>query len=367
MAAKMSDEEEFAATLRSIRDLIPYEAGNYPYVTARVKAKKAYLYPPDTYAKMLQMEIPQISRFLGEGVYKEEILALGARARGVDLIERATADNLAKVFTQIIGMGEGVLRDMIAIYLDRWDVVNIKTILRGKLYGATAAEVLEDLVPAGSLDAAFLRSLVEKETIDDVFEALGGTIYAEAKREVGAGFDPTRDLAAYEDALSHVYFRHLLATIQPRTDAARLFLEFVRREIDILNVKTLLRVWKAKAKFEHSIFLEGGLELDSEDLSAMVGLDLNGILSGLERYSLREGIGPAIRDVEHAGVANLERTLEKLHRREASRYSHIHPLSVLPVLDFIASKMREVENIRIIARGKEHGIPSERIKELLVT
>lgn len=362
----MSEPDSLAAYARRILEKIPYESGNYPYVTARVKGKKARLYPQETYAKLLQMEFPQIARFLGEGDYKEEILALGAKLRGVDLIERATADNLAKVFTQIIEMSEGRLHTIVAGYLDRWDVANIKTVLRGKLYGASTAEILEDLVAAGSLDAEFFRRLVAKETVDEVFAALEGTIYGAARRQMEEGFDPGKDMAAYEDALAHQYYGRLLASVVPNTQASEIFLEFVRREIDILNVKTLLRVWKAKARFERPIFLDGGRELTSEDLAEMVGLDANGLLGRLAGTSLHEDVASALPEVEAKGVAVLERIMEKVHLKQASRYSHIHPLSVLPVLDYLARKTREVENIRIVVRGKEHGLPPGAIKELLV-
>jgi V/A-type H+-transporting ATPase subunit C len=163
-----------------------------------------------------------------------------------------------------------------------------------------------------------------------------------------------------------VYYRRLLAAIQPRTEPSRLFNEFVRREIDILNVKTLLRVWRSKSTFDRPVFLEGGLELAAADLQGLVGLDLAGLLSGLSHSSLYPDVAAAVRELETRGVAHVERTLEKAHLKTATRASNLHPLSVLPVLDFIARKTREVENIRIIARGKEHGLPLDAIKELLV-
>src|SRR6267143_6220031 len=137
----------YARVLRRITKRIPIESGNYPYVTARVRAKKGALLSADVYERMLQMEIPQIARVLSEGAYKEQILALATKASGVDLIELATSRNLAAVYTQIIGFSEGELRQMIGWYLDRFDVQNVKTIVRGKLFGASAAEVLEDMVP----------------------------------------------------------------------------------------------------------------------------------------------------------------------------------------------------------------------------
>ena len=131
MAAPMKSllPPEYARYWRRITRWIPIESGNYPYVTARVRAKKAGLLSPDIYERMLQMEIPQIARVLGEGAYKAEILALATRASGVDLIELATSRNLAAVYTQIIGFSEGELRQMIAWYLDRFDVQNVKTIV----------------------------------------------------------------------------------------------------------------------------------------------------------------------------------------------------------------------------------------------
>ena len=60
-----------------LRKRIPLESGNYPYATARVRAKKSVLLSKDTYDRMLQMETPQIARLLSEGGYKDQILALG--------------------------------------------------------------------------------------------------------------------------------------------------------------------------------------------------------------------------------------------------------------------------------------------------
>src|SRR6266550_532865 len=139
----------------------------------------------DVYERMLQMEIPQIARVLSEGAYKAEILALATKASGVDLIELATSRNLAAVYTQIIGFSEGELRQMIGWYLDRFDVQNVKTIVRGKIFGASSAEILEDIVAAGSMRESFLQGLIDLPTLDEVFDRLEGTIHAQALQALG--------------------------------------------------------------------------------------------------------------------------------------------------------------------------------------
>ena len=58
--------------------------------------------------------------------------------------------------------------------------------------------------------------------------------------------------------------------------------------------------------------------------------------------------------------------LQRHLMRQSERFSHIYPLSVLPVLDYLIRKKIEVDNIRIIARGKESEMGSDIIKSLLV-
>jgi V/A-type H+-transporting ATPase subunit C len=345
---------------------IPIESGNYPYVTARVRAKKAALLSPDTYERMLQMEIPQIARVLSEGAYKAEILALATRATGVDLIEVATTLNLAAVFRQIIGFSEGELRQMIGWYLDRFDVQNIKTIVRGKLFGASPDEIQEGLVAAGSMRESFLRLLIELPSLDEVFDRLEGTIHSQALQAIGKKPSEVEKWNEWEDRLTTLYYENLLLIIPERTEGTRLMREFVRREVDIVNLKTLLRLWASKASLPYDPFVDGGFEIPREELAEMVPLDVNGLTARLREYALTEDLAGQIKDLQAVGVGSLVRSVEKLHLLEAGRYAHVHPLSVLPILDYIVRKDREVQNLRIIARGKESGLAPTAIRELLV-
>ena len=142
--------------------------------------------------------------------------------------------------------------------------------------------------------------------------------------------------------------------------------QFVQTEIDIVNLKTLLRVWAAKASFKREIFLPGGREMTVEDLEEMVTLDKVTLMARLAETSFYESIAADLERVEATGVGALLRKVEKAHLIEAARYSHLHPLSILPILDFIVRKDREVQNIRLIARGKESGLSTDVIRELLV-
>jgi V/A-type H+-transporting ATPase subunit C len=58
--------------------------------------------------------------------------------------------------------------------------------------------------------------------------------------------------------------------------------------------------------------------------------------------------------------------LEKELIRDARDFSHRAPLSVLPVVDFILHKKIEADNLRAIAYGKQTGLPTDTIQELLI-
>ena len=88
---------------------------------------------------------------------------------------------------------------------------------------------------------------------------------------------------------------------------------------------------------------------------------MNGDLSQLEFY---EDIKEALDDSKP--LREIVAALRKYHVAQANTFSHLYPLSVIPVIDFMIHKENEVNNIRIIARGLESGLDREIIKGLLV-
>lgn len=366
MAEGVNVLERMADAYRRVRKALPVNEGNYPYVTARVRAKKSLLIPREAYARMLQMELPEIARLIGEGEYRREVVALGARYSGVDLIEMATSRNLAATFTQIYEFSEGRLQVTIGAYLDKFDLRNVITILRGKVYGADPREISEDLIPAGSLDEGFLRELAAAEGVEEVFARLEGTIYGEAIEELGTPPAEVENWAEYEDLLARKYYARLLESIAPTTEPNRLFLGFIRREIDLVNLKTLLRLRGEREKLERPVFVPGGEHLTVEHLETLVKEDLPGLMDGLRRVPIYERIAEDLPRVHEIGVSSVIRGLEKGHMTETAKFANLHPLSVLPVLDYIVAKEREIQNVRILARGKESGLPNDLLQDLLV-
>lgn len=344
--------------------------GNYAYACARVRAKKSLLLRKDNYPKLLMMDLNEIGRFLGETQYHVEMAELASRYSGVNLIEIGTNRNLARIYRQVLNFCSGELKNMVSSYLARWDEWNVKTILRGKHYGATVEEIVEDLVPAGRFDEEYLRSLIGLESVSDILDAVGKKGGSAMPNEIRASYEDTGALEPLEEYFDKIYYSRLLESIRGKNRPERLFLAFIQKEIDINNLRTLLKLKREGIPFERVriYFIDGGKELRVNELVRLAGIEsFEQMLDELSRFSFYEQIKDALEDAKETGsLTKVMLALQRYLAKEAEKFSHQFPLSILPILDYMLRKKVEVDNIRIIARGKESGLDVDVIKGLLV-
>ena len=344
--------------------------GNYEYACARTRVRKSKLLTMDTYPKFLLMDLNEISRFLGETQYAKEMSELATRYDGVNLIELATSKNLAREYHEVLGFTTGELRVMIENYLGRWDAWNIITILRGKYYGASVEEIREDLVPAGKLKEDDLNQLLALGSVNEVMDSTKKFWGVEIPDEVKAAVDKGGILAPVEDYLDKMHYEMLLKSIPLGKEPQRVFLAYVRKEIDGVNLATLLKLKREGLSADRIMpfFIEGGAELKKEEFSRLAALEnLDQVSGELSRYSFHEDIKDALEHSKVTGsMTDVTLAMQSRTLKTAEKMSHMYPLSVLPILDYIIRKKKEVDNIRIIARGKESGLDPELIKRLLV-
>jgi len=351
-----------------VKRRIPISSGNYPYVCARVKAKRARLLPKDTYQKLLMMDVAEITRFIGETEYKKEITDLGLIYKGVELLEHALNKNLASLYNEILGYCEGDLYTMLAAYLRRQDLWNLKTILRGKVYQAPNESILKTIVPAGAYSETYWKTIIQNaSTIDDVIDQLKKNEFYPLLDGLRKEYvdNPTRS----ENRLEAAYYQILLKSIFPSSKPVALFLEYVRREIDVVNLKTLFMT-----KFENiepqvimSMVITGGM-FSEKDVSALVNTaDFQSFLQLLKNYSWYDFIKDKSQTIQQTNtLGHVIRALEKGIMIQETKKAYMYPLSILPIFDYLTRKRIEVENLRIIAYGKHNQLPDELIKELVV-
>jgi V/A-type H+-transporting ATPase subunit C len=340
----------------------------YIYVCTRMRVRKAKLIPKEEYQRMLNMGLSEITRIIGETEYKQEIDELGTTFKGIDLIEVALSWNLAKEYQKIQDITPGNLKQFTQAYLRRWDIQNVLTLLRGRMQGAKTGKIKEILVPAGSLDTQALDRLLGEENPERIIEALKGhRMYSVLAREFPYAKE-SGSFSRMENELFKQFYTEIIAEAESGIKGGNLFLDFIRLDIDVKNLKTLFRL-RADAfdQDAREMHIPGGA------LSATEFTNMNLIkdqgefidnLKGLYRQKALLGLLDELR--EEKTIRDAETRLTRVQLEQMEKMSKRNPISIHPILVYLEKKKYEVFNLRALARGKESKLPSEKIVNYLV-
>ena len=342
--------------------------GNYAYTIARVKAKKSQLMGDDAYQKMLMMSLPEMMRFISETGYSKEITELTGKFTGIDVIEHATYMNMARVFKSILDSTTGELHDILAADLERWDIWNLKIILRGKSFGIDVDNLREDLVPAGTLTIENLDKLISFDADEDVITHYGKMTGVTVPQSVIAEYKAKGNLQPIEDFLDKHHFERLLASMDPKSRPMRLYQDFIRTVIDVINLETILKL-KLEGIYGEEVMkyvISGGKNIDKKLATQLANAETLAAVEGdLAQLDIYEYIKEPLAAVPNS-LRDIVAGMKKYQMKQTKTFSHLYPLSIIPIIDYMLHKENEVNNIRIIARGIDSGLDKEIIKTLLV-
>lgn len=341
----------------------------YIYICTRMRVRKTKLLPREEYMRMLNMSLPEITRIIGETEYKQEIDELGATFKGIDLIEVALSWNLAKEYQKILEITPGTLKQFTKAYLRRWDIQNVLTILRGKMQGEKTGKIKEVLIPAGVLDRAILDRLLAEDSTDKIVESLKG--YHMYPSVFAREYPPAKESGSFsrlENALYKQFYEEIIAEAGSGIKGGNLFLEFIRLEIDIKNVKTLFRLHAdAVEEDAQEMFISGGV-LSSSDFANLNAIhNRNEFIDMLKTKIRHKGLLTLLEELRsEKTMRDVEIRLTRVQLDQMERMSKRHPISIHPILVYLEKKKYEVFNLRALARGKESKLPPEKIAGYLV-
>lgn len=291
----------------------------YTYTNTRVKAMKAKLIKKEDFQKFLKMSVSEIARYLQETEYNREITELAPKFSGANLIEYALNKNLENTFAKILNFALQEAKNEIKLYLKRYDIVNIKTILRGKSSNVSNEHIINQLTATGELSRGFLERVIkESSNPDKVIENLKQTEYYLILKK------NSNDLSKLEDELDKSYY---ITTLEK---AGKELKEYIQMEIAVKNTLNKLRAKKS------------GIKID--------------IIPGGKKLKI-----PYQEDSIEARVF-----MKKFLTEKGIKMVHEVKRNIKPVLGYFVTKENEINNIRILVRGKHSGLIEEQIQKQLV-
>lgn len=340
--------------------------GTYPYTYARVSAMKSKLLRKDDYQKLLKMKVNEIAKFLQETEYKKEIDEMAVSFSGIDLIEISLNKNLVRAFSKLKRISEGDLMFLIEAYLHRKDIMNLKTIFRGKFTKADNAYVESLLMPVGVLSKGYFLALLKKESIEDMVKAIRFTDLSNAVK----AFKENNNLFEIENKLDRYYYETLLTFTKKIPGQGSLFKEFLENEIDILNIKTILRLKREgmPAKEVERYLFFSGARLKKQALLKLTHLpDVGTVITNLKKYGYAKLLDEGEERLKkEKSLIDIEIQLNHYLLDRAGLLLHQNPLSIDVILGYMFAKEVEIRNLKTLIKGKQLGLDEDFISKELV-
>jgi len=292
------------------------------------------------------------------------------RFGGADPVEDAASRHLVHTFQRLQAWAKGDVRAVLDIFLMRWDLLAVKSLVRCRHHDINPPEAYASLVPGPSLTVALLHDLANRATMEALLTGISGwnADAAQALRDALPAYRESNDPATLEEALDRWYFvtnAQALATRQERTSQA--LAQYLQLEIDRINVRNVFDYLNAPRHSEapHAHLLAGG-SIPMKLLHKMLDAgSVEGAMEQLGNTRYRKLVDELFSLLQAQRVAPVIRYLERVLLDELHRSAVRDVLGLGVVMEFVWRKYNEVINLRLIARGLAGSLPKGRVREEL--
>ncbi len=343
----------------------------YGYANARLRAMKSRLLTPRDYASLLdEPTVEAVVAYLTHTAYQPAIEAALMRATGWDCLALGLRRHLAMTLARITKFFSGKPQRLWQILIARWQVFNLKTILRGQALTIPADEILDTLIPAGDLHEADLRRLTQQTSVRAVVDVLATWHhpYAPALLEAMPRYAEHRDVAELELALERARYALAFAELDAQDDDnAELVRKILEREIDATNILTVIRLsaWGVSAarlierygsNAPAVLWLKGG-GWATQKLFALSNIPaLDQLVRELHDTEFGAVLARAqARYNETRALGAFEDEIEKYLAQHKLALFHSDPLTIGIAIAYLTALINEIRNLRVIGRGKLAG------------
>ena len=319
---------------------------DYGYINARIKMMRTQLLGGRALDAALGAQTyPEFLRLLSESELSGDLAGATAQGAGLPELDKALSQNFFENVNKVYGLADGTAKTEIGILLQKWDLVNLKSIARGLTSGRSGEQLQESLIPGGTIPMSTLQTALQGGDLASASSALTltGHPLASAFREGVAAYNASSRLLDLEVALDQAYYRYALR-ISRNTSLRR----YLSQEVDITNALTSRSLRGSGAN--PALFVEGGRNIDAATFARLTEGDPS-------------GAGEMAPILEAATPEEAERTARIMLDEAARNAAAGDPLGVGVAIDYLRRKEQEIAKLRLIGRGKYYNLPGEQIRQ----
>lgn len=339
--------------------------GDFSYINARVKVMKSQLLPASRLEEFLQApDLDALIQALADTPYNMELQEALSRFSGARAVDEALAQNFYHTTRRILSFADDTPRRLIEVVLLRYDLQNIRAIVRGRHTGKSDEEILATLYPGGLLSEVKLRELLQQPDLRAVADTLVIWMHP-LGLALRQGVDAAQRSGTFLDvelALDRAYVRYGLEVADGEGHSETTLRRFLQAEIAATNAKTALKLRRIKEltrEERERFFIPGGYLLPRDRFLALADPQVGaGEVAGLRLLGVELGAGESLLE--------MERTIDRAFQRMAVQMYFGDPLALDVVIGYLTRKAAEVSNLRVIAHAKLLGLSGDAARQEIV-
>ncbi|RLJ03751.1 MAG: hypothetical protein DRP14_04585 [Candidatus Aenigmatarchaeota archaeon] len=337
---------------------------SYLYVNAKIMAKEGKFISASRWEDLWGCTSPGEIAPLLEGTdyfpYLNEAAVNDAKELEKSILKEFSS--LGREISTIIPKGSWPIKEYL---LKKWDVINLRTVMRGIHGDLKKDEIVDSFIEGGELGVAFFKTLIDAESMDDFVALLAKTPYQSLTDGLGR-YNETKNLFFLEASLDRIFWADLWKKVL-NLKGLKEFREFIGVCVETHNLKIILRAKNDGLLFEDiKLFLIPDCTALNALFSAFDEEDLSGFIPLLEDTIYFEPLLSAQQEYEQTGsVLVFEQALDNLVLKKAEDIRKKKPFGSGPLVGFLVSKDTEVKNLLTVVRSTEVGLNRRDIREAL--
>lgn len=332
-------------------------AASQAYLNTRVSIMATRLFDPALVAVLAHQGLAELAERFALTPLRDERIARRARARAC---EQALIQTLLAELTILVRPMAAAQRALVLDWGRKYALLNLKTLIRGKLYALDPKEIRETLYDLPPNVRLAHQELFEAENVLELLRALERGPYGAIARQAREVYEQRRDPFALEAAIDQRYYAGLARqVVQFHDDNRRPLQRLVGADLDRVALLWLLRFRFSYRLSPSETFYQlvpsPGL-LQRDRLLQLVGMDsLEGILKAL----------PPPLDRLLAGSANPIDVQRRMGRYLSAEARHIlrHGRSaVARALAYLILREMDLFVLFALLQGKLLALPQELVE-----
>lgn len=254
----------------------------------------------------------------------------------------------------------GEARSFLSFWTARFEISNVKTLLRSKMTGERPAAALARLTPMGAFARLDNQALAHAEDVAELLQRLETGPYAGIVRHARRAFEQSHDPFSLDAALDRSYYEGLVLHAQPLEAALGApFRSLMSSLIDRINLVWLLRYrfnYKLPPAQVYYLLVGSHYSLGGARLRELAALDsLEAVLAALSTAWQGRLAGAA-------DIPAVFARMEHLAAEQASRVLRSNAPDVARAFAYLILRERDLRAVRAVLRGRHLGLAASDIR-----